>query len=66
MIYTCLMTLAIIVVIGAIATQNRALESMAAIITAIYLIPTLLAAIALFVITLPISVIGRLLSRKER
>lgn len=66
MIYTCLMTLAIIIVLGAIVTQNRALESMAAIITAIYLIPTLLAAIALFVITLPISVISRLLSRKER
>jgi hypothetical protein len=60
------MTLAIIIVLGAIVTQNRALESMAAIITAIYLIPTLLAAIALFVITLPISVISRLLSRKER
>ena len=66
MIYMCLMTLAIIIVLGAIVTQNRALESMAAIITAIYLIPTLLAAVALFIITLPISVIGRLLSRKER
>jgi len=60
------MVMAIIVVIGAIATQNRALESMASIITAIYLIPTLLATITLFIITLPISVIGRLLSRKER
>jgi hypothetical protein len=60
------MIMATIIVIGAIVTQNRALESMASIITAIYLIPTLLATIVLFIITLPISVIGRLLSRKER
>jgi hypothetical protein len=66
MIYICLMIMATIIVIGAIVTQNRALESMASIITAIYLIPTLLATIALFIITLPISVISRLLSRKER
>jgi hypothetical protein len=66
MIYICLMIMATIIVIGAIVTQNRALESMASIITAIYLIPTLLATIVLFIITLPISVISRLLSRKER
>ena len=66
MIYICLIIMATIIVIGAIVTQNRALEATAAIIAFIYLIPTLIAAIALFVITLPISVIGRLLSRKER
>ena len=66
MIYICLMIMATIIVIGAIVTQNRALEATAAIIAFIYLIPTLIAAIALFVITLPISIISKLLSRKER
>lgn len=65
-LFSCLMALALVFVIGAIVTEDRRLDFVTRFVTEMYIIPVLLSVIAIGITLLPIFVVETIVMKIVR